>query len=89
MAHQPRPGRSRHLCIDGDKVDCHWPEHGLSVELHSYRFHATREALENDLARRRRSNHIPFSWGDVFDRGSRTATEVAELLRRASLRGSH
>lgn len=70
--------------LDGDKVDCHWPEHGLTVELHSYRFHATRHAFENDIARRRRSSHVPFSWGDVFDRGPRTAVEITQLLGRAS-----
>jgi hypothetical protein len=70
--------------VNGDKVDCHWPEHGLTVELHSYRFHATREAFENDLARRRRSNHVAFGWGDVFDRGPRTATEIAQLLAHAA-----
>ena len=69
--------------VHGDKVDCHWPEHGLTVELHSYRFHATREAFENDLARRRRSNHVPFGWGDVVDRGPRTAAEIGTLLGRA------
>jgi len=66
--------------VKTDKVDCHWPEHGLMVELHSYRFHATRQAFEKDIARRRRSNHVPFSWGDVFDRGPRTAAEIARLL---------
>jgi len=66
--------------VDADKVDCHWPDHGLTVELHSYRFHATRQAFEDDIARRRRSHHVPFSWGDVFDRGPRTATEIARLL---------
>ena len=29
----------------GDKVDCHWPDHELTVELVTYRYHATREAF--------------------------------------------
>jgi hypothetical protein len=65
---------------DGDKVDCHWPQHGLTVELHSYRFHASRQAFERDLARRRRSSHVAYSYGDVFERGARTATDVAARL---------
>jgi hypothetical protein len=66
--------------VAGDKVDCHWPEHGLTVELQSYRYHATRQAFEDDIARRRRSGHLPFSYGDVFDRGRQTATEIAARL---------
>ena len=64
----------------GDKVDCHWPELGLTIELLSYRFHASRQAFEADVARRRRSNHVAFSWGDVFERGGRTVADVAELI---------
>jgi len=41
----------------GDKVDCHWPGIGLTIELLSFRNHATRHALQADLARRRRSRH--------------------------------
>jgi len=68
----------------GDKVDCHWPQHGLTVELITYRFHATRHAFERDLARRRRSNHIAYSYGDVVDRGAATTAELRELLERAA-----
>jgi hypothetical protein len=60
----------------GDKVDCHWPQHDLTVELLSYRFHATRHAFEADVARRRRSNHLAYTHGDVFDRGAATAAEL-------------
>ncbi|HEV2774246.1 MAG TPA: type IV toxin-antitoxin system AbiEi family antitoxin domain-containing protein, partial [Solirubrobacteraceae bacterium] len=54
----PRTNIDRH----GDKVDCHWPQHGLTVELLSYRFHASRDGFEKDVARRRRSHHIAFTW---------------------------
>ena len=64
----------------GDKVDCHWPEHGLTVELLSYRFHATRRAFEADVARRRRSNHLAYTYGDVFDRDAATAAELRRRL---------
>jgi hypothetical protein len=64
----------------GDKVDCHWPDIGLTVELMSYRFHGTRRAFEADIARRRRSNHLAFSYGDIFERGEATARELAPKL---------
>jgi putative AbiEi antitoxin of type IV toxin-antitoxin system len=64
----------------GDKVDCHWPRHDLTVELLSYRFHATRRAFETDVARRRRSNHVAYTYGDVFDRAAATAAELRRRL---------
>jgi hypothetical protein len=63
----------------GDKVDCHWPQIGLTVELVSYRFHGSRYAFETDVARRRRSNHVAFSWGDVFERGPQTVRELCAI----------
>ncbi|MDP2712418.1 MAG: type IV toxin-antitoxin system AbiEi family antitoxin domain-containing protein [Solirubrobacteraceae bacterium] len=67
----------------GDKVDCRWPDRDLTVELLSYRYHATRHAFEADVARRRRSNHHAYTYGDVFERAVRTAAEVAALLSTA------
>lgn len=64
----------------GDKVDCHWPQAGLTVELLSYRFHASRGAFEADVARRRRSGHLAFTYGDVFERGPQTVTELKSRL---------
>lgn len=61
----------------GDKVDCHWPDRALTVELLSFRFHATRHAFEADVARRRRSDHLAYTWGDVFERGAQTVAELA------------
>jgi hypothetical protein len=72
----PRTNADRH----GDKVDCHWPNHDLTVELLSYRFHATRRAFEADVARRRRSNHLAYTYGDVFDRAAATAAELRRRL---------
>ncbi len=69
----------------GDKVDCHWPAHDLTVELHSYRFHATRHAFEQDLARRRRSNHIAYSYGDVTERALQTADDLRARLAAAKI----
>lgn len=67
----------------GDRVDCRWPQHDLTVELLSYRFHATRRAFEQDVARRRRSNHLAYTYGDVFDRAAATAAELRRRLYTA------
>ena len=72
----------------GDKVDCHWPELGLTIELLSYRYHASRRAFELDVARRRRSNHYAFTYGDVFERAPQTAAEVGDLIGRARRRSA-
>jgi hypothetical protein len=74
----PRPRTN--IDVRGDKVDCHWPRHDLTVELLSFRFHATRRAFEQDVARRRRSNHIAYPYGDVFERAAVTAAELRPLL---------
>lgn len=73
--HLPKPRTN--IDLAGDKVDCHWPDRNLTIELHSYRYHATRHAFEQDLARRRRSNHLAFSYGDVVERAAQTVAEVA------------
>jgi predicted transcriptional regulator of viral defense system len=57
-----------------------------TVELLSYRFHATRHAFEQDVARRRRSNHVAYSWGDVFERGDATVADLRE--RQATCGGT-
>jgi hypothetical protein len=78
--HLPRPRTN--IGLNGDKVDCHWPAHDLTVELLSFRFHGSRAAFEADVARRRRSGHLAFTYGDVYERPAET---IAEL--RAALRG--
>ena len=77
--HIPRPRTN--IDHNGDKVDCHWADHNLTVELLSYRFHGTRTAFEADVARRRRSNHLAYTYGDIFERPAETAAELAPLLR--------
>jgi len=74
------PPPRTNIDVQSDKVDCHWEQHGLTVELQSYRFHGSRYAYEKDLARRRRSNHIAYSYGDVVDRSEETIAELRELL---------
>jgi hypothetical protein len=77
----PRPRTN--IDVEGDKVDCHWPRLGLTIELLSFRFHGSRYAYEKDLARRRRSNHIAYSYGDVVERGPATVQELRDLLAGA------
>lgn len=84
--HLPRPRTN--IDCNNDKVDCHWPGHGrggLTIELLSYRYHATRHAFEQDVARRRRSNHVAFTYGDVVERAGQTADEVGALLAACQL----
>lgn len=79
LEHHDLPLPRTNIDHRGDIVDCRWPDHDLTVELLSYRYHATRHAFEADIARRRRSNHLPFTYGDIIDRGPQT---IAELKAR-------
>ena len=63
-----------------DRVDCHWPALGLTVELLSYSFHGSRAAFEADVARRRRSGHVAFTYGDVFGRPAMTIAELRDAI---------
>jgi hypothetical protein len=83
----PRPRTN--IDVAGDKVDCHWPQLGLTIELLGYRFHASRRAFEDDVARRRRSHHLAYTWGDVFERGDRTAAELTPLLALPHASSAH
>ena len=56
----------------GRRVDCRWPEHRLTVELDSYRYHHSRHAWEQDR-RREREAHARgddfrrYTYGDVLE----------------------
>ena len=55
----------------GRRVDCRWPEHKLTVELDSYRFHNSRHSWEQDRrrereARARGDDFRRYTWDDVF-----------------------
>jgi hypothetical protein len=69
----------------GHRVDCRWPEHGLTVELDSYRFHASRHAWEQDRHRERQAHargdeFRRYTWGDVFERPRLMLRELRALL---------
>lgn len=78
----PRPRTN--IDLRGDKVDCHWPSYGVTIELITYRFHATRHGFENDAARRRRSGHIAYTYGDVIERAEETVADLRERLELAA-----
>jgi very-short-patch-repair endonuclease len=69
-ARLPLPETNRR--VDGHYVDCRWPEHRLTVELDSYRYHGTRHAWELDIDREREAR----ARGDEFRRY--TGRDVAE-----------
>lgn len=69
----------------GRFVDCRWPEHGLTVELDSYRYHSSRHAWEQDRRRERQAyargdQFRRYTWGDVVDSPRPTVTELRAVL---------
>ena len=60
------------------RVDCRWPEHKLTVELQSYRFHNSRHAWEADHRRRREA----FVRGDEFRQYTWDDMESPRLMLR-------
>ncbi len=56
--------------VGGRRVDCRWPDHGLTVELDGFRFHNSRHAWEQDRrrereARARGDDFRRYTYGDV------------------------
>ncbi len=69
----------------GFRVDCRWPEHRLTVELDSYRFHNSRHAWEQDRrrereARARGDEFRRYTHGDVFEDPGPALAELRALL---------
>jgi len=67
------------------RVDCRWPEHRLTVELDSYRFHHSRHAWEQDRRRERQAyargdEFRRYTWGDVFEDPRPMLAELCALL---------
>lgn len=77
----PRTNRK----TDGHYVDCRWPDHRLTVELTSFRWHNTRRSWEDDRQRRReararRDRFREYTWRDVVEDPEPTRRELRELL---------
>jgi hypothetical protein len=75
----------------GHYVDCRWPDHHLTVELDSYRYHATRHAFELDRRREREAyargdQFRRYTYGDVIERPHIVIAELRPLLLRAAPR---
>jgi very-short-patch-repair endonuclease len=79
MPHTNRPATGR-------RVDCRWPDHRLTVELDSYRYHRSRHAWERDR-RREREAHARgdefrrYTYGDVLETPDAMLAELRALLR--------
>jgi hypothetical protein len=70
----------------GRRVDCRWPDHRLTVELDSYRYHRSRHAWEQDRrrereARARGDEFRRYTYGDVLERPRLMLAELRALLR--------
>ena len=68
------------------RVDCRWPEHRLTIEIDSYRFHNSRYAWEQDRrrereARARGDEFRRYTYGDVLEDTSYMLAELHDLLR--------
>jgi hypothetical protein len=68
------------------RVDCRWPEHKLTVELDSYRFHnssyAWKQGYERERqARNREDDFRRYTWDDVTADSTYMLGELRELLR--------
>jgi hypothetical protein len=71
----------------GRRVDCRWPEHGLTVELDSYRFHSSRHAWEQDRGREREARargdeFRRYTYGDVMEHPRFMLRDLQNLLKR-------
>jgi very-short-patch-repair endonuclease len=69
----------------GHWVDCRWPQHRLTVELDSYRYHHSRHAWEQDRrrereARARGDEFRRYTYGDVFEQPKQMLAELRSLL---------
>ena len=74
-----RPAGSKH-------VDCRWPQHKLTVELDSYRFHNSRHAWEQGHRRKREAHARDdqfrrYTWTDVAEDPAAMLAELRPLLR--------
>jgi very-short-patch-repair endonuclease len=70
----------------GRRVDCRWPDHRLTVELDSYRYHHSRHAWEQDRrrereARARGDDFRRYTYADVVEQPRQLLAELAALLR--------
>ena len=73
------------------RVDCRWPEHRLTVELDSFRYHTSRHSWEGGYARERQARargdeFRRFTYDDVFGDQTYMLAELRTLLTAGSPR---
>jgi hypothetical protein len=73
----------------GRYVDCRWPEHHLTVELDSYRFHNSRYSWEQDRRRERQArargdDFRRYTYGDVCEHPGPMMSELRAFFRASS-----
>jgi hypothetical protein len=81
--HLPLP--QTNIVASERRVDCRWPDHHLTVELDSYRFHNSRHAFEQDRRRERDAyargdQHRRYTYGDVYEDRRQMLAELRALL---------
>jgi very-short-patch-repair endonuclease len=70
----------------GRRVDCRWPEHRLTVELDSYRYHNSSHSWKQGYRREREARvrgdeFRRFAWEDVHEDSRYMLSELRRLLR--------
>ena len=83
----PLPRTNRR--VGGRRVDCHWLNPPLTVELDGYRFHQSRHAWELDRerereARARGDEFRRYTYGDVYENPRLMMKELAALFRESN-----
>jgi very-short-patch-repair endonuclease len=71
--------------VGGRYVDCRWPKRRLTVELDSYRYHASRHAWEQDRKRERQArargdDFRRYTWDDVNDNVRALVRELRPVI---------
>lgn len=71
--------------VGGRRVDCRWPEHHLTIELDSYRYHHSRHAWEQDRqqereARARGDEFRRYTWLDIDEQPAPLLADLRQLL---------
>ena len=66
-------------------MDCRWPDHHLTVELDSYRYHGSRHAWEHDRRREREAyargdEFRRYTYGDVYEDSRLMLEELRDLI---------
>jgi hypothetical protein len=81
LRHEGLPLPVTNRTASSRRVDCRWPDHGLTVELDGYRFHNSRHSWEQDRhrereARARGDDFRRYTYGDVFEQPRLVLDEV-------------